>query len=199
MSGARVFWCEWLASDKACSREDSKSEASLSSYMMLFGKTPFQDSHAWVDLFERISKASFETPSVPRISESGRAFIARLLQLDPNQRPSAIEALRDPWLEQASHILVMDHTTRSDVGSDVPGDSLAPASQPIKFPGNERMAPGDDGFRTVFMESGVRVAWDEETRTLQIVDPRQVVFEPVAPTLEETTATVERVEDIDDD
>jgi len=144
---------------------------------MLYGRTPFQDTSTWIDLFHRISTADVQIPEIPPISEAGKTFISKLLQLNPIQRPSALQALRDPWLQQACNSLgvLQSPDPETESLSDVSADSHAPGP-----PSSEKMAPGDDGFRTIFFESGVRVDWDDETGTLRIADPVQSVVSSLA-------------------
>jgi serine/threonine protein kinase len=63
---------------------------------MLYRKTPFQSSKSWAILSDRISAGEYKIPLSPLISEPGRAFIRRLLQKYPKDRPTAEEALQDP-------------------------------------------------------------------------------------------------------
>lgn len=52
------------------------------------------------DVFAAImlGKLDMEAEPWPQISEDARALVQRLLQTDPKQRPTAVEALRSPWL-----------------------------------------------------------------------------------------------------
>lgn len=141
---------------------------------MLFGTTPFQDSATWGILFNRISSAEYTIPDDPTVSDAAKAFVRRLLQADPSKRPSALEALEDPWLVEHRFAAMK---LRPDEEKVVPGDEIVPGSQSegghsLVSLAERDHAPGDDGFRTVFMESGVRVYFDEEAGALRISDPK---------------------------
>jgi len=68
---------------------------------MLCGYPPFNGGSELLT-FELVKtgKVIFPSPSWDHISEGAIDFIKRLLQLDPDKRPSASEALQDPWLNQ---------------------------------------------------------------------------------------------------
>mmetsp|Transcript_4430 Transcript_4430/g.12735 ORF Transcript_4430/g.12735 Transcript_4430/m.12735 type:complete len:179 (+) Transcript_4430:1353-1889(+) len=70
-------------------------------YVMLCGYPPFNGGSELLT-FELVKtgKVIFPSPSWDHISEGAIDFIKRLLQLDPDKRPSASEALQDPWLNQ---------------------------------------------------------------------------------------------------
>jgi serine/threonine protein kinase len=139
---------------------------------MLYGTTPFQNSKTWNDLFSRITRGEFSFPSTPPVSEACKAFIRRLLQTDPTKRTSAVEALKDPWLADAVYARGLEEflsIARSDSSSIV---SDAPSSGGLKAPKNDKTAPGDAAFSTIFFESGVRVSFDEGSGSLVIADPK---------------------------
>ena len=79
--------------------------AGVMCYQLLSGKLPFDDasnrqqpslSLVWRSiLMEDVSFAGREWANV---SGSAKKFVMRLLNKDPNKRPTANEALRDPWL-----------------------------------------------------------------------------------------------------
>ncbi|KAJ1909972.1 hypothetical protein IWQ60_010896 [Tieghemiomyces parasiticus] len=83
-------------------------------YCLLCGYTPFwgEDTPA---LFESIRRGEyeFEDDYWHGISAAAKAFIARLLQVDPTRRPTAQEALDDPWFKvdaNASSVPAVDLT-----------------------------------------------------------------------------------------
>lgn len=72
-------------------------------YVMLSGFPPFyHDDEA--ELFRLIKRGEFEfpSPSWDPISDKAKDFIRRLLNVDQEQRYSADQALRHPWLVEAS-------------------------------------------------------------------------------------------------
>merc|ERR1711935_231697 len=66
----------------------------------------------------KIGKFGFTDPIWNNISDSAKDFITLLLTKDQNKRPSADEALRHPWIEQASTL------TRENVSNDVAMSAL---------------------------------------------------------------------------
>ncbi len=50
----------------------------------------------------RIGKFSFSDPVWGNVSEKGKNLITKLLTYDPEARPSAQEALQDPWIVEMS-------------------------------------------------------------------------------------------------
>jgi len=53
-----------------------------------------------------MGKFSFSDPCWTAISEKGKALITKLLTYDPEQRPSADEALRHPWITEMSVVQI---------------------------------------------------------------------------------------------
>ncbi|KAI9022477.1 kinase-like domain-containing protein [Hyaloraphidium curvatum] len=64
-------------------------------YELLEGRTPFATAPSFLELFRRIRSATFEPP---RASPEAQDFVSRLLDPDPARRPSAVEALKHPWI-----------------------------------------------------------------------------------------------------
>jgi len=66
----------------------------------------------------KVGKFSFSDPIWNNISDQAKDFITQLLTKDQNKRPSAEEALKHPWIEQASiHI-------KENVSNDVAMSAL---------------------------------------------------------------------------
>ena len=68
---------------------------------MLCGYPPFNGGTEYLtyDLV-KAGEVVFPSPSWDHVSDQAIAFVKRLLILDPMKRPSASEALEDPWLNQ---------------------------------------------------------------------------------------------------
>ena len=68
---------------------------------MLCGYPPFNGGSEFLtyDLV-KAGEIAFPSPSWEHVSEGAIAFVKRLLNLDPEQRPSASQAMEDPWLKQ---------------------------------------------------------------------------------------------------
>lgn len=73
----------------------------VTAYVMLCGYAPFNGGTEFLtyDLV-KAGEIVFPSPSWDHISVGAIGFVKRLLNLDPKQRPSASEALADPWLRQ---------------------------------------------------------------------------------------------------
>lgn len=72
-------------------------------YIILSGVPPFNGaSDQEIMKKVRIGKFSFSDPVWSNVSEKGKNLITRLLTYDPDQRPSASEALQDPWIIEMS-------------------------------------------------------------------------------------------------
>ena len=68
-------------------------------YTMLTGFPPFNaKSDAEILAKVRIGRYSEQTLKECNLSEEVKDFIKRLLTKDPSERPSAAEALQDPWI-----------------------------------------------------------------------------------------------------
>jgi serine/threonine protein kinase len=66
----------------------------------------------------KLGKFNFNDPAWKGISDQCKDFISKLLTLDQNKRPSAEEALKHPWIEQANKAV------QSAVNQDVAINSL---------------------------------------------------------------------------
>lgn len=53
-----------------------------------------------------MGKFSFSDPCWNLISDKAKALITKLLTYDPDQRPSADEALKNPWITEMSTVVV---------------------------------------------------------------------------------------------
>jgi serine/threonine protein kinase len=66
-------------------------------FQMAFGKTPYEGSGSFAELYARIASNDWTFPDA-RGSGLFRDFVRKLLSSDPDKRPSAFEALAHPWL-----------------------------------------------------------------------------------------------------
>ena len=70
-------------------------------YILLCGFPPFYaDNDA--QLFEKIKRGQYEflKPYWDPISDAAKAFVRRMLVVDPTKRATCEELLNDPWLEE---------------------------------------------------------------------------------------------------
>eukprot|EP01056_Protomagalhaensia_sp_Gyna25_P000727 Protomagalhaensia_sp_Gyna_25__726@NODE_1343_length_1924_cov_27_212202_g1075_i0_p1_GENE_NODE_1343_length_1924_cov_27_212202_g1075_i0NODE_1343_length_1924_cov_27_212202_g1075_i0_p1_ORF_typecomplete_len587_score113_89Pkinase/PF00069_25/3_9e70Pkinase_Tyr/PF07714_17/1_1e41EFhand_7/PF13499_6/3_3e09EFhand_7/PF13499_6/5_8e07Kinaselike/PF14531_6/1_2e13EFhand_6/PF13405_6/0_0043EFhand_6/PF13405_6/6_2e02EFhand_6/PF13405_6/3_1e05EFhand_6/PF13405_6/1e02EFhand_11/PF08976_11/2_9e05EFhand_11/PF08976_11/0_011EFha len=74
-------------------------------YMLLSGTPPFNGSVDYQILVKiRNANYNFDGAVWSTISEAAKDFIRSLLVRDPNERPSAEEALKHKWLQQSSEV-----------------------------------------------------------------------------------------------
>lgn len=68
-------------------------------YILLCGYPPFVGKTE-NQILERVKlgKFTFDPEDWEPISREAKEFVTRLLRMDPNKRPSAKQALEDPWL-----------------------------------------------------------------------------------------------------
>jgi serine/threonine protein kinase len=80
-------------------------------YVLLCGFPPFHAENEAKTL-EMVKKApiKFPSPSWDDVSDGAKAFILRLLNRDSMERPSAKEALQDPWLNQQQYLSPRRHS-----------------------------------------------------------------------------------------
>lgn len=72
---------------------------SIITYVLLCGYSPFRSDDTKTLVQENTAaKIEFQSRYWKKVSEEAKAFIRRLAAIDPNDRPTAQEALRDPWL-----------------------------------------------------------------------------------------------------
>ena len=69
-------------------------------YVMLAGQPPFNGNEA-ADIQGKIKNGAFKLRSrdFPDVSPEALAFLKRLMTFDQNDRPTAREALQDPWIK----------------------------------------------------------------------------------------------------
>ncbi|KAI9005151.1 kinase-like domain-containing protein [Hyaloraphidium curvatum] len=67
-------------------------------FELLFGSTPFHASASFAELFDRIARAAYHIPPDHGCTEQAVDLVRRLLDPDPERRPSAAQALGHPWL-----------------------------------------------------------------------------------------------------
>ncbi len=76
-------------------------------YIILSGMPPFNGSSDQEIMKKvRMGKFSFSDPCWNQISDKAKGLITKLLTYDPEQRPSAEEALKHPWITEMSTVSV---------------------------------------------------------------------------------------------
>uniref|UniRef100_A0A061SC97 Pkinase-domain-containing protein n=1 Tax=Tetraselmis sp. GSL018 TaxID=582737 RepID=A0A061SC97_9CHLO len=73
-------------------------------YMLLSGKPPFE-SNGLYGLFKDIQQGAFSLrdPAWDLVSSSAKELVVSLLNVDPNKRSTATEALNHPWMNTAAY------------------------------------------------------------------------------------------------
>ena len=68
-------------------------------YILLCGYPPFNDRNDQI-IIEKIKKGDFEFPQEEwgSISSEAKDFVRKLLTMEPENRPSATDALKHPWI-----------------------------------------------------------------------------------------------------
>ncbi|KAJ3576807.1 hypothetical protein NP233_g186 [Leucocoprinus birnbaumii] len=70
-------------------------------YVLLCGYSPFRADDTKTLIAENTAaKIEFQSRYWKKVSEEAKVFIRRLAAIDPDDRPTAQEALRDPWLSR---------------------------------------------------------------------------------------------------
>lgn len=67
-------------------------------YVFLFGNAPF-NAKTDNEIFEKIKVGKFKFPEGNNVSDGAKDLILKILNMDPNARPSADECLKHPWFE----------------------------------------------------------------------------------------------------
>lgn len=84
-------------------------------YILLSGKRPF-DGKTKKEITQKIVDGKFSMDGDPdwaNISKPAKNFVKSLLSYDPDERPTAAEALRDPWLQKQAPLATPQPTTES--------------------------------------------------------------------------------------
>lgn len=86
---------------------------------LLYGRLPFYSAESFGDLFRRIvegDRDEIPPEALDAVSIQGRSFVEKLLRMEEATRPSAEEALWDPWILQAASQDKL-HSERLPVGA----------------------------------------------------------------------------------
>ncbi|KAI9005531.1 kinase-like domain-containing protein [Hyaloraphidium curvatum] len=67
-------------------------------YEMLYGRSPFQHSSSFTELYGNISRGAYEIPADAGVSDAAGNFVRELLETDPACRLTAVQALQHPWI-----------------------------------------------------------------------------------------------------
>jgi len=86
-------------------------------HVMLSGKLPF-DGKTTVTLIMQVrsSHVDMNEHPWPSVTDQGKVFVGSLLNRDPQVRPSAAQALQQPWIEDRSSNVAASQLTKLEVG-----------------------------------------------------------------------------------
>lgn len=74
-------------------------------YILLCGYPPFYgDTDTQIFESVRVGRFDFPSPEWDKISETAKEFISSMLKRDPSKRPSAAEALTQPWIKGLTEV-----------------------------------------------------------------------------------------------
>jgi len=99
-------------------------------YILLCGYPPFYGPSD-IAIYQKIiaGKYSFDGEVWDKVSDHGKEFVGLLLQLDPDDRPSATEALEHPWIkEHQPKVNLMNATMRDSMQTFVNEKKLKKAA-----------------------------------------------------------------------
>lgn len=68
-------------------------------FVILTGYMPF-NGETQDELYDRVSNCDYPQRLLGNVSSNAQDFIAKLLTVDPLHRPSAVEALKHPWMQE---------------------------------------------------------------------------------------------------
>ena len=110
LDGTPWFMAPEVISDSETYPVSDVWSAGVMCYQLLSGKLPFDDkqnrqapslSLVWRSILT--DEVSFKRREWETVSDEAKAFVTCLLNKDPRKRPTASEALKDPWLHSAFH------------------------------------------------------------------------------------------------
>ena len=85
-------------------------------YTMLFGYSPFGDIENEARLYQSILKADYSIPEETKVDADICEFVLKLMEVDPEKRLSATQALSHEWFKECSRpstFFINPHQTAS--------------------------------------------------------------------------------------
>ena len=78
-------------------------------YILLCGYPPF-NARSDTKVIEKVKGGNFSFPEEDwgTVSDEAKNFVAKLLEMDPAKRPTAEQALNDPWIKNRASEQVVD-------------------------------------------------------------------------------------------
>lgn len=164
-----------IAGERATAKDDIWAVGCVA-YELLHGHLPFQVNGTLLDLWDAISKGQVRKDNV-WVSPAAARFVSRLMDVNRDTRPSAEEALDDPWLSEmcGTELLNEQLINESNGGGDVDFyrvDSSVDSSLMVTDTPQQEQSP----FSFVmtadprFGVSGAHVYFDPVTHSLHVID-----------------------------
>ncbi|KAI9000087.1 kinase-like domain-containing protein [Hyaloraphidium curvatum] len=100
--GTPYFLAPELVSGKDYGPEVDVYSAGCIAFLLACGRTPFEDSSSFAELYSRISRGGWAFPSSAKISRPLEDLIRSMLETDPSRRLSASAALAHPFFALGS-------------------------------------------------------------------------------------------------
>jgi serine/threonine protein kinase len=113
-AGTPEYWAPEIVESKLCGKAMDMWAVGVIAFVLLGGYTPFHSRNRSV-LLENIRKAEviFNPKRWNGVSESAKSFIRALLRYEPNERVTATDALKHPWIAANDDVLAQQNLTDS--------------------------------------------------------------------------------------
>lgn len=156
-------------------------------YQLLCGATPFQNATGFQDLYNRIRHADFKfSPKLP-ISDLAKSFITSLLVADPDQRPTALQAMAHPWFQENVPICyflllkMYNHEADPALFEGPTAGDLAEYNCPVLVAGFAALTPQQQSqLEQEFQKHDIPLSAASDSPELKIVSASPVVPAPIS-------------------
>ncbi|KAJ3417613.1 calcium calmodulin-dependent protein kinase type 1G [Chytridiales sp. JEL 0842] len=163
-SGTKPYMAPEVFQKKSYGRPVDIWAVGIVTYELFYGYTPFPITAKMFDskVLSIMKKGpAFDGPYKTKPSREAISFIKRLLNMDPDKRPTAIEALQDPWL--AVHEVNQGNSSRSSSSNSRQPRQLAITPRSLENGWLELQRP--DGPPYYFHEPSGKTQWEHPSMT----------------------------------